>query len=95
MKTRKRQPKMNVVHKSFSLLPCAPDVCQECAVKHAPELPHNQQSLYWQYKFQSAQGRWPTWSDAMAHCTPEMKAHWVQELAKHGVNVLVAPGANE
>lgn len=63
--------------------------CQECAVEHDPALPHNQQSLFWQYHFMERNGRWPTWADAMAHCSPEMKAFWIEELAKHGVVVPV------
>ena len=42
--------------------------CPECAVKHDPEQPHNRDSLAYQYKFYDQHGRWPTWSDAMAHC---------------------------
>lgn len=61
--------------------------CAECAVVHEPTMPHNQQSLFWQYSFMEKNGRWPTWADAMAHCTPEMKAHWIRELAQHGVVV--------
>lgn len=61
--------------------------CPECAVKHAPEMPHNQQSLFWQYSFMEKNGRWPTWTDAMSHCTPEMKRFWIAELAKHNVIV--------
>ena len=69
----------------WKILPCAPDVCQACAVDHAPELPHNQQSLYWQYWFYSRNNqRWPTWADACAHCTPEMFARWKSELEKRG-----------
>ena len=69
------------------LLPPAADKCQCCAVKHPPEHPHNQQSLYWQYWFWGQHGRWPTWADAMEHCTPDMKAFWVAELAKHNITV--------
>lgn len=64
-----------------------PGHCLECAVKHAPEDPHNQQSLFWQYSFMEKHGRWPTWKDAMAHCTPQVQALWIAELAKHGVVV--------
>lgn len=63
-----------------TLLPCAPGVCQECARDHDASLPHNQQSLYYQYKFYGENGRWPTWDDAMAHCTPEVRARWQQAL---------------
>jgi len=55
------------------MLPCKPDVCQECAVKHEPEMTHDNRSMYYQYKFFNEHGRWPTWDDAMAHCTEEMK----------------------
>ena len=72
---------------SFGMLPPAPDVCQECAVDHPPGWPHNQQSLFYQYKFYNDYGRWPTWLDAMAHCTEEMKALWRIELLKRGVQL--------
>lgn len=84
------------------LLPPAPDKCQACAVKHPPEHPHNQQSLHWQYWFWGQHQRWPTWADAMAHCTPEMQAFWLKELAKHKIVVklpndkaLAQPGRKE
>lgn len=65
--------------------------CAECAVKHPPEMPHDQTSLFWQYSFREKTGRWPTWSDALAHCTPEMREQWVEQLAKHGVVVDPSP----
>jgi hypothetical protein len=73
----------------FTLLrgPLQPGQCPACAVVHAPEQPHNQQSLFWLYHFMELHGRWPTWADALAHCTPEIRAHWVRELAKHGIEV--------
>lgn len=61
--------------------------CPECATVHTPEMPHNQQSLFYQYSFREKHGRWPTWSDALAHCTPEMRAAWVAQLKVHGVEV--------
>lgn len=67
------------------LLPPAPGTCPECGVQHDPGLPHNQQSLYYQYHFFQENGRWPTWSDAMAHCSDEMKSFWKKELSKRGV----------
>jgi hypothetical protein len=71
----------------FSLLPPAKDVCQKCAVKHDDAMPHNQQSIYWQYWFYSQYGRWPTWADAMSHCTLEMKLAWTKALAEQGITV--------
>lgn len=75
----------------WTMLKPKPDVCQLCAVNHAPEMPHNQQSMFWQYDFFGKNGRWPTWVDAMAHCTPEMKEHWIRELAANGVTVNQQP----
>ncbi|MDP2662870.1 MAG: hypothetical protein Q8R28_19315 [Dehalococcoidia bacterium] len=69
------------------LLPPAPDVCQECAGKHEPDWPHNQQSLYYQYAFWARHRRWPTWVDALAHCSPEMQAAWRAALADRGIQV--------
>lgn len=62
-----------------------PGTCPKCAVKHEPELPHNQQSIFWNYWFYEQNGRWPTWKDAMEHCTEEVKARWTQALAENGI----------
>jgi hypothetical protein len=76
---------------AMTMLPPPPSVCQECAVDHKPEYPHNQQSLAYQYYFYARHGRWPTWTDAMAHCTDEEKAYWrkelVEEIKKNGMPV--------
>ena len=64
--------------------------CPECATNHTPEMPHNQQSLFYQYAFYDKHGRWPTWNDALAHCTPEMRAEWVDALKTHGIEVPAA-----
>jgi hypothetical protein len=71
----------------FKLLPVAPGLCRECAVDHEAEMPHDQASLHYQYHFYGEHGRWPTWADAMAHCTPEMQRVWKEELGKEGVAV--------
>lgn len=69
------------------LLPCAHNVCQECAVDHDPKMPHDQQSLYWQYKFYQQNSRWPTWEDALSHCTPEVQDYWRDSLKKRGIMI--------
>ena len=56
-------------------------------MEHDPRTAHNQQSMYWQYHFYGKHGRWPTWKDAMAHCTDNVKAQWIKLLAEHGVKV--------
>ena len=71
----------------FHLPPCAPDVCQECAVDHDPLMPHSQQSIYYQYKFYAQHERWPTWADAMDHCTDDVKGLWIALLSARGIEV--------
>lgn len=65
---------------SVMLLQPSKDACPVCGVAHPPEAPHNCQSLYYQQRFYGLRKRWPTWSDAVAHCTPEVQAFWKQEL---------------
>jgi hypothetical protein len=62
-----------------------PGTCPECAVAHDPQQPHDWQSLAYQYKYYDRHGRWPTWADAMAHCSPEVKALWRDALKEHGI----------
>lgn len=73
--------------KKLQLLPAKSGKCPECATDHEPEMPHNQQSLYYQYSFYGKYGRWPTWKDAMGHCTEEMQAQWIEGLISMGVKV--------
>ena len=67
---------------AMTLLPPPADVCQACAVDHPHDQPHNQLSLHWQYWFYARHNRWPTWTDAMAHCTEEVKAVWRKGLVE-------------
>ncbi len=69
------------------LLPPHPDACQVCARKHPADDPHDAQSLYWATKRHMEGLPPPTWADALEHVTPEVRAAWVVELAKHGVIV--------
>ena len=71
----------------FQLLPNKPGTCPECASEHDPEQPHNQRSLYYQYRFYDEHGRWPTWADAMEHCSEPIRQHWPAELQKYGIEV--------
>lgn len=56
----------------FGILPPPSNKCQVCAVAHEPHLFHDCQSLFYQYAFYGRHGRWPTWADASAHCSPEV-----------------------
>jgi len=66
------------------LLPPRADACQVCARKHAPEMPHDAQSIFYQMDHLNKQGRYPTWADAIAHCSPEMQAEWKRILIREG-----------
>lgn len=67
------------------IFPPKPGTCRECAVKHDPAYPHNRDSLYYQMRFQQKHRRFPTWADAMAHCSEAMKAAWREGLLARGV----------
>jgi hypothetical protein len=69
-------------HNVGMLLPCASNVCQECATDHPHDQPHNQESLYYQYSFHAKHGRWPTWIDAVAHVPEPQRAIWLKALVK-------------
>lgn len=71
--------------KGKTMLPAGPGKCPECAVEHEPEMTHDKRSMFYQMKFHQEHGRWPTWEDAMAHCTPEMKATTIEVLTNLGV----------
>lgn len=64
-----------------------PGTCPICAVNHHPEQPHNRDSLAYQYKFYDEHGRWPTWEDAMAHCSEDVKTYWKSALEARGVEI--------
>lgn len=70
---------------NMRILPPGPGNCPICAAKHPPELPHNRNSLYYQMRFRHENGRFPTWKDAAAHCTQEIKRKFAEGYAEHGV----------
>ena len=80
------------VYPDMMLLPPPEEYCQECAREHDPEMPHDKQSLYYQMKFQIEKGRGATWTDAMAHCSQEVKDIWTEELLKLGEDVPIDYG---
>lgn len=67
---------------TMTLLPPKAGLCQVCAVEHKPDAPHNAQSLYYGMRFKMLHDRDVTWSDAVAHCPPEVRAVWERELRK-------------
>ncbi len=60
--------------KELMLLPPGPGKCPICAEnEHGSEMPHNRDSLYYQFWYHRQHGRMPTWADAANECTPEFK----------------------
>ena len=62
-----------------------PGACPICATKHDAHDPHDRDSLYYQNQFFKANKRFPSWWDAMSHCTDMTKTVWVDKLKKHGI----------
>ena len=71
----------------FTIMPAPAGTCPECATMHDADMPHNAQSLHYQYTFFAKHGRWPDWLDAMEHCTEDMRQSWTHLLTKQGVDV--------
>lgn len=67
--------------------------CPECGTEHPVELPHDLESLVYQYSFRNREARagreerWPTWIDAMAHCTEQMREDWIAKMAELGFHL--------
>lgn len=78
---------------TWTLMPAPPGVCSQCAKDHEPELPHDWQTLHWQYAFYAEYGRWPVIDDAFTHCTSEVHEAWRVLLLDHGVQI--TPRAEE
>ena len=63
-----------------------PDTCPVCATKHDRTEPHDRNSLYYQHRFHRTHKRFPTWKDAMAHCSEATRAAWRDRLIAQGVS---------
>ena len=62
--------------------PPRPGAGRLCAARHRPEDPHDRDSLYYQAMFYKRHRRFPTWEDAMSHCTEETRAAFRAALGK-------------
>jgi hypothetical protein len=78
---------------AWKLLPPAPGTCPFCARKHLDIEPHDATSLYYIWTFHSQIGRSPTWADALAHCTADMRLAWERLLREK--NAWTEPPAGE
>lgn len=78
---------------AFALVePPGPNCCQVCGGGHQPDMPHNQQAMFYQQRFLSAHGRYPTWADAIAHCSESMRKAWTTALKEQDAWSEPAPG---
>lgn len=76
---------------TWNLLPPREGACSQCAKEHEPDLPHDWQTLYWQYAFYAEHDRWPLLADAFAHCDDAMYELWREALAQHGLTLSERP----
>ena len=76
---------MNDSIQELKVFPPVPGACKVCATVHAPNEPHDRDSLYYQNWFYKKYRRLPSWEDAMAHCSKEEKEEFVKRLEKRGI----------
>lgn len=69
------------------ILPPKEGACWICGDEHNSRDPHNAGSLLYQHRFRKRNGRYPTWADAMAHCTRKTMERWVDRLQKKGIRI--------
>lgn len=69
----------------IKLIPPVPGSCLACAGKHDPKEPHDKNSLYYQNGFYRKYKRFPSWDDAMSHCTDQCKQRFRKQLQMRGI----------
>lgn len=66
------------------LLPPPEGHCRICAIRHAPDMPHNADTVFYQMRFLLRYKRDGTWADAIAHCEPHVQAAWKNAIEDRG-----------
>lgn len=69
----------------MTILPAHPSKCQFCSVDHRPDEAHNKDSLFYHTRFHIKHGRSPTWADAVAYCSVEIRKQWKEALIEKNV----------
>ncbi len=72
-----------------------PGTCPVCATKHDARDPHNRDSLYYQQRFYRQNRRFPTWEDAMAHCSVITKLAFRDQMLKRGIVIRIPEEAEK
>ena len=70
----------------MTLMPAKPGVCPKCGRDHEDSFPHDRDSMLYQYTFYDENGIFPSWADAMAHCSEGVKAYWMEQFAARGID---------
>lgn len=70
-----------------AILPPREGACWICGDEHNSLDPHNAGSLLYQHRFRKRNGRYPTWADAMSHCSRKTKERWVERLQRRGIHI--------
>lgn len=65
-----------------------PGTCPVCATKHERQEPHDLNSLYYRNQFYRRHRRFPTWADALRHCSELTRAVWTEKLKRAGIEVV-------
>ena len=76
---------MGEIFEEIKVIPPLPGSCRICATKHSKEEPHDRDSLYYQNWFIKRNKRFPTWEDAMSHCSEEVKKKYIKKLSRRGI----------
>lgn len=70
---------------AWQLLDPGEGCCPVCGDEHPPEYPHNPGHIYWQMLRAVHHEPSPTWNEAMAHVSEEMRESWVGFLDGAGI----------
>jgi len=84
MDTDKLPAQPTVVIGKGKLLPPPDGCCRICARAHAPEMPHDAQSVFYQMRFKMRYKREGTWLDAISHCAEYVQFPWKRALQRGG-----------
>jgi hypothetical protein len=79
--------KFQTQQRVLKLLPPTSNMCPVCAIAHPEDYPHDANSVYYKYYFHQQHQRFPTWRDAMVHCSPELQEVWCEHLESLGVDI--------
>lgn len=71
----------------FDIPPAPSGTCPECATIHDFDYPHDKNSLFYLYTFYYKYKRWPTWNDALNHCSIETKNMWNEFLKAKNIKI--------